>query len=275
MDGSWGIAAGAAAVMVLVWIAAFVLRRRAWREPRAGSAAAVRVGVLAGAELIGHPQAGIPALVDAAVASGAATLTEEPGSTPPKLRLVLVDASRLVDDGDRDALVRIVDGSEVLLDRGDERLAARLLATQIDAAVSLRRRGLVTGPRSAASVALVVATIVAMLGAVAVIVGPMVDVPTDVAAVILAVVVVVAGGLSFRFSRMPERLTARGVATREQLLQAPAAPALPDGVAATLAPFGHAVAGARANGPIVLPGMVTPNGLWSGSVAYDTIGRLR
>jgi uncharacterized membrane protein YgcG len=227
-DDSWIVAIAPwvlAGVMVAVAIAILLLRLVFWRDPP-GAIIVPRyegpdgIGVMSAAELLHNGHAALPAAIVQFAVTGAAKLVEDPDAEHDKrYRLELIDADRLEQKDDRAALEKVFGThTRIVLDRADRKLGDRLATLASQSRTALRTRRLLVGRKSPATRVLRWLVLACMAGAIAVFVWANGHDVRNPVWGWLVLLVLVGGPFAIGFAGMPERLSAKGAAIRDQLL---------------------------------------------------------
>ncbi|GAA2083822.1 hypothetical protein GCM10009840_20650 [Pseudolysinimonas kribbensis] len=230
-DDSWVVAVAPwvlAGLVAAIAVAIVLLRLVFWRDAP-GAIIVPRyeppedIGVMSAAMLLHRDAAALPAVLVQFAVTGAARLVEDPDAEhDERYRLDLVDPDRLTQTDDRAALEKVFGGTQkhkrLVLDRSDRKLGDRLRTLQQQAHGALRARRLVVGRKSPLTTLMRWVAFLCMAGAVAIflwaddrdVVGP--------EWVWLVLAVLVGAPITIAFAGMPERLSAKGSAIRDQLL---------------------------------------------------------
>lgn len=182
------------------------------------------LGVMAAAELVGRPAAGVPAQLVKFAVDGVARLVEDPDEPEDRrFRLDFVDVSAAVHAPDERALRTLVgtrpkDGASLVLDRRNRKLGDRVASLTTIARGILRPAYLGQGPRSPLRRVIFWPAFAVLVGEIGLIVWCGIQ---DVGSVLLSITIpvgILASFVVMGFSGKPERRTAQGTAAFEQLL---------------------------------------------------------
>lgn len=230
-DDSWVVAVAPwvlAGLVAAIAVAIVLLRLVFWRDAP-GAIIVPRyeapddIGVMSAAMLLHRDNAALPAVLVQFAVTGAAHLVEDPDAEhDERYRLDLVDPDRLTQADDRAALEKIFGGTQkhkrLVLDRTNRKLGDRIGTLQQQAHSALRTRRLVVGRKSPLTTLMRWVAFLCMIGAVAIFLwADDRDVISPVW-VWLVLAVLVGAPITIAFAGMPERLSAKGSAIRDQLL---------------------------------------------------------
>jgi uncharacterized membrane protein YgcG len=211
-------------------LAAFLLRRFLWTHaPGRGIIVPEyegpeELGVMAAAEMVGRPQAALPAQIVKLAVDDIAALVEDPDEPEHRrFRLDVVDRSAAVFGPDDRTLQKLFsdgsgDGTSLVLDRKNRKLGDRVASLVAQVKSSLRPKFLSRGDRSPLRRLIFWPAFAVLVGAIGLLVLCGIE---DVGSLLLSITIPVAilGSLVVMgFSGKPERRTEKGTAAYEQLL---------------------------------------------------------
>lgn len=219
------------AVLAALIVGVVVLRRAVWRHaPGRGIIvpqyeAPEGIGVMGAAELVGRPQAGLPAQLVHLAVQDIARLVEDPDRPEEsRFRLELVDLAAATDRDDDTAIRKLFgkskarNGETLVLDRNNRKLGDRIASLNSQMRAEVRTRGFLARPKSGLKRLIFWPAFAVLLAGIGILVFcGMHDVGNGLLSIQMVVIIPTAL-MVIGFSGPPERRTDRGAEVYEHLL---------------------------------------------------------